>query len=130
MEKRTLKYGGAGHPPLLMWGNSSQGVRDVEENGLFLGKFDFAAYSSVELPVGPGDWALLYTDGISETNNPDGVEFGTDRFRQFLAAEENASANELARSLLVELSRYSTRPEGEDLDDDITMVAIHVTNTA
>ena len=130
MEKRTLKYGGAGHPPLLMWGNSSQGVRDVEENGLFLGKFDFAAYSSVELPVGPGDWALLYTDGISETNNPDGVEFGTGRFRQFLAAEKNASANELARSLLVELSRYSTRPEGEDLDDDITMVAIHVTNTA
>jgi len=130
MEKRTLKYGGAGHPPLLMWGNSSQGVRDVEENGLFLGKFDFAAYSSVELPVGPGDWALLYTDGISETNNPDGVEFGTERFRQFLADEKNASADDLANSLLKELSSYSGRAEGQDLDDDITMVAIRVTNTA
>ena len=130
MEKRTLKYAGAGHPPLLMWGASSQGVRDVEENGLFLGKFDFAAYSSVDLPVAPGDWALLYTDGISETNNPDGVEFGTERFRQFLAAEKNASANDLAKSLLNELSRYSARPEADDLDDDITMVAVHVKDTA
>jgi serine phosphatase RsbU (regulator of sigma subunit) len=130
MEKRILKYAGAGHPPLLMWGNSSLGVRNVEENGLFLGKFDFAAYSSVELPLAAGDWALLYTDGISETNNPEGVEFGTERFRQFLAKEKNASADHLAESLLNELSRYSARPEGQDLDDDITMVAIHVTEAA
>ena len=130
MEKRTLKYGGAGHPPLLMWGNSSQAVRDVEENGLFLGKFDFAAYSSVELPLAPDDWGLLYTDGISETNNPEGVEFGTERFRQFLAAEKSASADQLTDSLLNELSRYSARGEGEDLDDDITMVTVHVTDTA
>jgi sigma-B regulation protein RsbU (phosphoserine phosphatase) len=129
MEKRTLKYGGAGHPPLLMWSSSSLGVRDLEENGLFLGKFDFAAYSSVEVPLAPGDWGLLYTDGISETNTPEGVEFGTERFRQFLAAEKNASADQLAESLLNELSRYSARSEGEDLDDDITMVAIHVTDT-
>jgi serine phosphatase RsbU (regulator of sigma subunit) len=130
METRTIKYGGAGHPPMLMWGNSSQGVRDVTENGLFLGKFDFAAYSSVELPLARGDWALLYTDGISETNSPEGVEFNTERFRQFLAAEKNTSADQLADSLLNELSRYSARTEGQDLDDDITMVAAHVKDTA
>jgi len=130
MEKRTLKYAGAGHPPLLMWGNSSQGVRDVEENGLFLGKFDFAAYSSVELPLVPGDWGLLYTDGISETNSPEGVEFGTERFRQFLTAEKNISADQLADGLLNELSRYSARAEGEDLDDDMTMVIVHVKDAA
>lgn len=130
MEKCTLKYGGAGHPPLLMWGNSSEDVRDVAENGLFLGKFDFAAYSSVDVPLVPGDWGLLYTDGISETNNPESVEFGTERFRQFLAAGKNASADALADSLLTELSRYSARTEGADLDDDITMVAIHVKDAA
>ena len=51
MEKRTLTYAGAGHPPLLMWGGRSPGVRDLTENGLFLGKFDFATYSSVEVPL-------------------------------------------------------------------------------
>jgi sigma-B regulation protein RsbU (phosphoserine phosphatase)/two-component system sensor histidine kinase ChiS len=83
----------------------------------------------VEVPLASGDWALLYTDGISETNNPEGVEFGTERFRQFLAGDKNASADQLANSLLNELARYSARAEGEDLDDDITLVAIHATDT-
>src|SRR5882757_2742405 len=33
MQKLTLSYAGAGHPPLLLWGGS-QGLRSVEENGL------------------------------------------------------------------------------------------------
>jgi phosphoserine phosphatase RsbU/P len=130
MEKRTLRYGGAGHPPLLMWGAASPGVRDVIENGLFLGKFDFATYSSVEVPLAPGDRALLYTDGISEANNPEGAEFGTERLRQFLETEKDGSANQLADDLLDELARWSARGEGEDLDDDITMVTVHVTDIA
>jgi serine phosphatase RsbU (regulator of sigma subunit) len=130
MEKRTLTYAGAGHPPLLMWGAASPGVRDVTENGLFLGKFDFATYSSVELPLAPGDRGLLYTDGVSETNDPEGAEFGSERFRQFLEAEKNRSANQLADRLLEELARWSTRGEGEDLADDITLVTIHVTDVA
>jgi serine phosphatase RsbU (regulator of sigma subunit) len=101
----------------------------VTENGLFLGKFDFATYSSVELPLSAGDRGLLYTDGVSETNNPEGVEFGSERFRQFLAAEENGSANQLVDGLLKDVAQWSARGEGEDLDDDITMVAIHVTDT-
>jgi serine phosphatase RsbU (regulator of sigma subunit) len=130
MEKRTLSYAGAGHPPLLLWGAAPPGVRDVTENGLFLGMFDSATYSSVKVPLAPGDRGLLYTDGISETNNPEGAEFGSERFRQFLEAQKNGSANQLADGLLEELARWSARGEGEDLDDDITMVTIHVTDIA
>jgi serine phosphatase RsbU (regulator of sigma subunit) len=126
MEKRTLTYAGAGHPPLLLFGGSSNGVRDIAENGLFLGKFDFAAYTSVEVPLAAGDFGLLYTDGVSETNSPDNVEFGSERFRQFLASERSPSADQLADRLLNELSDWSARGEGEDLDDDLTLVAFHV----
>jgi sigma-B regulation protein RsbU (phosphoserine phosphatase) len=130
MEKQILTYAGAGHPPLLMWGAASPSVRDVTENGLFLGKFDFATYSAVKVPLAPGDRTLLYTDGISEANNPEGMEFGTARFRQFLEAEKNVSANQFADGLLEELAHWSARGEGEDLDDDITMVTIHVRDVA
>ena len=126
MAKRTLTYAGAGHPPMLMWGAATEGVHAVEENGLFLGMFEFARYSSVELPLESGGWGLLYTDGISETTNPSQIEFGTERFRQFLATEKNTSADHLADRLLEELSRWSARVAGEDLDDDITLVALHV----
>jgi sigma-B regulation protein RsbU (phosphoserine phosphatase) len=126
MVMKKLTYAGAGHPPILMWRPSSEGVRDVEENGLFLGKFPWATYSSLELPITPGDWCLLYTDGIPETSNQSQIEFGAERFRQFLAAEQCVSANQLADHLLEELSRWAARIPGEDLDDDITMVAIHI----
>jgi serine phosphatase RsbU (regulator of sigma subunit) len=125
MLKGTLTYAGAGHPPLLLWGQSSEGVRDVEENGLFLGKFPWATYTSRELPLNAGDWCLLYTDGIPETANPAAVEFGTDRFKQVLETDESTSADQFADRLLVELSRWSARGPAEDLDDDITIVAIH-----
>lgn len=126
LSKRTLTYAGAGHPPMLLWSRSSGGVRDVLENGLFLGKFQMATYSSVECSLAPGDWCLLYTDGIPETTNPSEVEFGAERFRQFLAEEQYTNADQLANRLLQEVSEWSARPTGEDLNDDITMVAIHV----
>ena len=126
MQKRTLTYAGAGHPPLLLRDGSSKRVRDVAENGLFLGRFPFATYSSVELPLNAGDRALLYTDGIPETTNPAGVEFGSGCLKQFLAAEQSTSADHFAGQLLEELSRWSARRCADELDDDITMVAIQV----
>jgi len=125
MLKGTLRYAGAGHPPLLLW-SRSEGVRALEENGLFLGKFPQAAYSFVELPLKAGDWALLYTDGIPETTNPLQIEFGTDRFKHFLETERSTSADRFADRLLKELSQWSVRNSGEDSDDDVTLVAIHV----
>jgi phosphoserine phosphatase RsbU/P len=126
MQKLTLTYSGAGHPPLLLWGGS-EGVRAVEENGLFLGKFSFATYTSIELPIKAGDHILLYTDGIPETANPAGVEFGTDAFRKFLGADGSTSADHFADRLLAELSKWSARESAEDLDDDMTIVAVQVT---
>ena len=126
MQKGKLAYAGAGHPPLLLRDGSSKGVRSVAENGLFLGRFPFATYSSLELPLNAGDRVLLYTDGIPETTNPAGVEFGTDCFGRFLEAEQSTSADQFADRLLEALSRWSARGPGKDLDDDITMVAIHV----
>jgi serine phosphatase RsbU (regulator of sigma subunit) len=126
LAKKTLTYSAAGHPPLLSWNTASSGVRDIVENGLFLGKFPWATYTSLELPLSDGDRYLLYTDGIPETSNRAGVEFGEERFRQFLASERNGSANQFAESLLNELSSWAARDPGEDLDDDITMVAINV----
>jgi phosphoserine phosphatase RsbU/P len=124
MQKGTLTYAGAGHPPLLLSGGS-EGVRSVEENGLFLGKFSFATYTSVELPLKAGDRVLLYTDGIPETANPEGIEFGAECFKQFLETDRSDSADHFADRLLGELSRWSARGI-EDSDDDITIVAIHV----
>ena len=125
MDKRIVTYAGAGHPPFLMWNGSGDGVTDVLENGLFLGKFEMATFSAVERPLLAGSWCLLYTDGIPETTNADEVQFGEERFRQFLDSERCGSADQLADALLNEVTRWSARTS-EEVEDDITVVAIRV----
>jgi phosphoserine phosphatase RsbU/P len=126
LEKRTLTYAGAGHPPMWLWGPAMEGVREVEENGLFLGRFTWATYSSVELPLSRDTWILLYTDGVSEMANPADEEFGTTHFREFLLSSQSGSATHFADRLLAELSSWAARGPGFKSNDDVTFVAIHV----
>src|SRR5262249_57148267 len=59
-ERRTLRYAGAGHPPLLLRDHVSGSARALLENGLFLGFFPDATYSALEVPLNDGDWIVLY----------------------------------------------------------------------
>src|SRR6202140_4718476 len=74
LEKRLLLYSAAGPPPLMLASGTAGNVREIEENGLMLGMYPEAIYSSVEIRVGLGDRCLLYTDGILEARNAAGEE--------------------------------------------------------
>jgi phosphoserine phosphatase RsbU/P len=124
MEKNSISYAGAGHPPLLLWSASTRSTSEVLQNGLFLGHFPEETYSILQLPVGAGDKAVLYTDGILEASNPLGEMFGTDRFKQFLDSDHHPGAERLADSVLNELSRWSGHPQGEGQQDDMTLLSI------
>jgi phosphoserine phosphatase RsbU/P len=124
MEKKVMTYAGAGHPPLLFWHRSAGKVREVLENGLFLGQFPEATYASLELPVEAGDRSVLYTDGIPETKNPSEEEFGTARFMRFVEKNQSLPVDQFADVLLDELSRWSQQPRGQGQTDDITVLTI------
>ncbi len=124
MEKNSISYAGAGHPPLLLWRASTRGTSEVMQNGLFLGHFPEETYSVLQLPVGAGDKAVLYTDGILEARNPSDEMFGADRFKQFLGSNHHPGAERLADSVLDELSRWSGHPQGEGQQDDMTLLSI------
>jgi phosphoserine phosphatase RsbU/P len=126
LEKRILTYAGAGHPPMWLWGPATEGVLEVAENGLFLGTFPWATYSSVQLPLSEDIWILLYTDGVSEAANSAEEEFGTTRFREFLLGCQSDSATQFANQLVAELSSWAARSTGTESNDDVSFVAVHV----
>ena len=125
MENNVLRYAGAGHPPLIIKDNASAKATEILENGLFLGAFTHATYTSVEIPFKTGDWCLLYTDGIPETTNPAGEEFGTSRLQLFLQNDEWHNADTLVERFLETLYDWANRPSHLEADDDITFLAIH-----
>jgi serine phosphatase RsbU (regulator of sigma subunit) len=124
-EKQSLRYAGAGHPPLILRDQSAAATREFVENGLFLGFFPEATYTSVELPFKPGDWGVLYTDGILETTDLSGEEFGVGRFKDFLESNHDLSAGQFVDRFLDDLSRWSDAASGREPEDDITLLAIH-----
>jgi sigma-B regulation protein RsbU (phosphoserine phosphatase) len=124
MEKKSMSYAGAGHPPLLLWRTSTGSASEVVENGLLLGLFPEEAYSVGEIPIEPGDKVLLYTDGILETKSPSEQEFGLDLFKGFLESNHNLRGDLFANSLVDQLSNWSENPKGQALGDDITFLTI------
>ncbi len=127
LEKNFMNYGGAGHPPLLLWRKSTGGASQLLENGLVLGQFEEATYDSLQLPIETGDRFFLYTDGIPETSNPAQEEFGTDRIMQSMEKNNNLPASSFVDALLLELARWLQQPPGEGHKDDISLLAVDFT---
>jgi sigma-B regulation protein RsbU (phosphoserine phosphatase) len=127
LEKNIMNYGGAGHPPLLLWRKSTGSSSQLIENGLVMGQFEEATYDSLQIPIEPGDRFFLYTDGILETCNPAQEEFGTDRFMEFMDTNNKLPAGPFADALLLELARWLEQPPGEGHKDDISLLAVDFT---
>lgn len=124
LTKGILRYAGAGHPPLLLLSASNGGIRAVQENGLMLGLFPEASYTSVEIPFCLGDRCLLYTDGLLEAMNAAQEEFGKERLAHFLQTHDPVPAARLAAALLEEVSRWSGTSAGRRQEDDITLLVL------
>jgi sigma-B regulation protein RsbU (phosphoserine phosphatase) len=127
LEKDLIRYAGAGHPPVLFWREREGSAQELEENGLFLGPFAEATFSSMELSLEAGDKLFLYTDGILEFRNPAREEFGGDRLRQFLEANHTLHADQLIEALISRLWRWAEQPSGQAQLDDLTLLAMDVT---
>jgi sigma-B regulation protein RsbU (phosphoserine phosphatase) len=123
-EKKVIRYAGAGHPPLVLHDESAGSARSFEENGLMLGAFSFATYSSAEFPFHEGMSALLYTDGILEMCGASGEEFGIDRLTHFTQEHGDLSAAVFIEKLFDRLSQWDDRQTGPEREDDLTVLAI------
>ena len=124
LEKSLLHYSAAAHPPLLLASGVTGNVQEIEENGLMLGMFPEAVYSSAEIRFSPGDRCLLYTDGILEAKNAAREEFGKSRCKQFLETQRDIPAARFANTLLERVAVFSGYNSGRAQEDDITLLVL------
>ena len=124
LEKSLLRYSAAGHPPLMLASRAAGEVREIEQNGLMLGIFPEAAYSSVEIRVGPGDRCLLYTDGVIEAKNAAQEEFGKSRCKEFLETQRDIPAARFADALFDRIAGFCGHNSARAQEDDITLLVL------
>jgi sigma-B regulation protein RsbU (phosphoserine phosphatase) len=123
-QSRKLVYACAGHnPPRLKRCEAGAVIPLDKVNGLPLGVLDDTEYAEASFYMQFGDQIILYTDGVTETHNPRGEQFGEHRVDEVLAHCGMDSA-ELTKTLVNAVSNFA---EGVPAHDDRTVVVLRAT---
>jgi serine phosphatase RsbU (regulator of sigma subunit) len=118
-----LKYVNAGHNPPIVIKKKGK-TESLGSCGLCLGMFPSQKYEMGSVKLGPGDMAVLYTDGITECRNKDNKELGERQFINAIKKNAKCSAEELLKRIFEELALFT---KGVDQMDDMTLVVIKKT---
>jgi serine phosphatase RsbU (regulator of sigma subunit) len=96
------------------------GVAELRARGMPLGLMPGMDYEEKTFQFGPGDCALLHSDGLAEAHAPDREMFGFPRVSEL--AGRGPSGEELIDLCLTELRGFT----GTDYEqeDDITLVSL------
>jgi sigma-B regulation protein RsbU (phosphoserine phosphatase) len=112
--QRTFTFANAGHLwPVVLNGDCVHAVET--ESGLPLGVAE-AAFSESTVLLKEGARVLLFSDGISEAQNPEQEEYGTERIQKLIRAHHASTA-----TILDDVMEFSA---GQPPNDDATVVLI------
>ena len=114
---RRLRYANCGHWPGLLL-RSDNSLERLQSTCTVLGLFKEWKCSMEELRLYPGDILALYTDGISETLNNRGEEFGQQRLAEVLRQHVKLPSQALLNSVVHEVRQFSPHEQ----QDDVTLI--------
>src|SRR5215469_16038109 len=114
---RRLRYANCGHLPALLLRCDDSFAR-LEATATIVGAFKNWDCEISEIQFSTGDIFALYTDGITESFNEAGDEFGEERLAAALCRHRALSPNHLLAAVVDEVHKFSPREQ----HDDITLI--------
>ncbi len=115
-----LTYLNAGHNPGLLLRRDGEVVH-LRATGLPLGLLPDIRYTAGAAEIRPGDLLCIYTDGITEAENPADEEFGLPRLAACLAEHRERPLCELVAAIDAATSSFA---QGLPQRDDQTVVLL------
>lgn len=120
--RQKLRIANAGQSqPLLYRSGSCERIR-IE--GFPLGFYEDVAYEEWATTLERGDILVFYSDGLAESHNAEGEQFGVERLQEIVVTGAALTANELADRIVAEVAGFS---HGLPPGDDRTLVILKVT---
>jgi serine phosphatase RsbU (regulator of sigma subunit)/AmiR/NasT family two-component response regulator len=117
-------YANAGNPPGYLF-SPQRGLAyfdPLRRTGMALGVSEDAQWRQKIVKLSPGDYVVLFTDGITEAQNPEGQFFGEERLMDAVLAKNGRPAHEVRDAILESVHQFVGRGQPQD---DITLVVIH-----
>ena len=118
----------AGHDAPLLYKRQSQTVTPIKPPGMVVGIDSGNVFDRLtvdfDVPLERDDCLVLYTDGVTETLNAEGDEFGLDRMMQSVRANAVDGAQTIVKKIIEDVRDFTgSVPQ----NDDITLIAIRKT---
>ena len=118
---QKLRFSSAGHLDPYVYRAASRKIEPLSSWGFPLGVKRREPFREHEVSFENGDRLILYSDGLIEAVDDDGEPFGFERFEKTIVASGSESADELKKSLLTAVKKFTrNRPP----EDDQTLVVV------
>lgn len=115
------RYANAGHNPPFWLHNATGEIELLHARGLLLGAFDGFLNEERTCTLEPGDFLVLYTDGITEARNTQGKFFEDEGLHAVVASRPWGSADELMQAIVSAVDGFTgDAPQS----DDFTVIVI------
>ena len=113
--RRTLDYINAGHNnPILRRANGQ--IERLDAGGLPFGIQPEAKYESATVTLAPGDWLIIFTDGLVEAENAQQAEYGEERLLTAIEAGKSVEPAEMLKRLMAEVDLFvGNTPQHDDV---------------
>ena len=116
-----VNFARAGHMPLLVCSDGI--IKSLIPRGIGLGLDSNEIFNTnidnMEFELNINDILILYTDGVTESQNANDEDFGEERFRKIIADNCDSELSDLSRKIFNEVSLFS---QDKEQHDDITLV--------
>jgi sigma-B regulation protein RsbU (phosphoserine phosphatase) len=111
----TVELANAGHQPALVCRAKDGALETIESKSVPIGVERGTAYASTRIVLAEGDLLALYTDGIVETMNSQGKQFGRKSLGALLRRNRDLTPSQIAERIETDLLGFagSARPHDD-----------------
>jgi phosphoserine phosphatase RsbU/P len=112
---RTVHYINAGHNNPILRRASGQ-IERLDVGGLPFGILPDAKYEAATITLAPGDWLVIFTDGLVEAVNARDEEYGEFRLLNAIDASKLQPPSDLLKRLMFDLDVFvGSTPQHDDV---------------
>ncbi len=111
----------AGHNPAYLFRSATGRIEKLLSDAHFLGMFDFASYPTRAFRLDKGDILVVYSDGLTDAQNPREEMFGEERLLKLIRQEAPSGSHAVEQKFLKALEDFT---QGMPQTDDITFVIV------
>jgi sigma-B regulation protein RsbU (phosphoserine phosphatase) len=115
------QYISAGHTPTYLYRRATGKIEELVSEAYMLGMFTFTTYRSRKFHLDSGDILFVYSDGLTNAENPRHEMFGQTRLLEIIQQQAPSGSQALERGILNAVEAFT---QGMAQADDITYMVV------